>query len=177
MKVKVESEIAGLKLSIQKTKIMAFGPIISWEIDGETVADFIFLGSQNHWMVIAAMKLRCLLLGRKVMTNLDSISKSRVSTFLTKVRLVKAMVFPVVINGCESWTVKKAERRRIDVFELWCWRRLLRVPWTARRSNQSILKEISPEYSLEGLMLNLKLQYFGHLMRRADSLEKTLMLG
>ena len=128
-------------------------------------------------MVIAAMKLRCLLLGRKVMTNLDSISKSRVSTFLTKVRLVKAMVFPVVINGCESWTVKKAERRRIDVFELWCWRRLLRVPWTARRSNQSILKEISPEYSLEGLMLNLKLQYFGHLMRRADSLEKTLMLG
>ena len=128
-------------------------------------------------MVIAAMKLRCLLLGRKVMTNLDSISKSRVSTFLTKVHLVKAMVFPVVINGCESWTVKKAERRRIDVFELWCWRRLLRVPWTARRSNQSILKEISPEYSLEGLMLNLKLQYFGHLMRRADSLEKTLMLG
>ena len=123
------------------------------------------------------MKLRCLLLGRKVMTNLDSISKSRVSTFLTKVHLVKSVVFPVVMYGCENWTIKKAECRRIDAFELWCWRRLLRVPWTACRSNHSILKEISPEYSLEGLMLNLKLQYFGHLMRRADSLEKTLMLA
>ena len=120
---------------------------------------------------------RRFLLGRKVMTNLDSIFKSRDITLLTKVHLVKAMVFPVVMYGCESWTVKKAERRRIDAFELWCWRRLLRVPWTARRSNQSIIKEISPEYSLEGLMLKLKLEYFGHLMRRADSLEKTLMLG
>ena len=129
-------------------------------------------------MVTAAMKLkRCLLLGRKVMTNLDSILKSRDITLPTKVCLVKAMVFPVVIYGCESWTLKKAENRRIDAFELWCWRRLLRVPWTARRSSQSILKEISSEYSLEGLMLKLKLQYFGHLMQRTDSLEKTLMLG
>ena len=128
-------------------------------------------------MVIAAMKLRRLLLGRKVMTNLDSVFKSRDITLPTKVRLVKAMVFPVVTYGCESWTVKKAERQRIDAFELWCWRRLLRVPWTARRSSQSILKEISPGCSLEGLMLKLKLQYFGHLMRRVDSLEKTLMLG
>ena len=128
-------------------------------------------------MVIAAMKLRHLLLGRKVLTKLDSILKSRDITLPTKVRLVKAMVFPVVTYGCESWTVKKAERQRIDGFELWCWRRLLRVPWTARRSNQSILKEISPECSLEGLMLKLKPQYFGRLMRRADSLEKTLMLG
>ena len=128
-------------------------------------------------MVIAAMKLRCLLLGRKVMTNLDGILKSRDITLPTKVRLDKAMVFPMVMYGCESWTVKKAECRRIDTFELWCWRRLLRVPWTARKSNQSILKEISPGYSLEGLMLKLKLQYFGHLMRRVDSLEKTLMLG
>ena len=127
-------------------------------------------------MVIAAMKLRCLLLGRKVMTNLDSIFKSRDITFPRKVRLVKAMVFPVVMYGCESWTVKEAEHRRIDAFELWCWRGLLRVPWTARRSNQSILKEISPGCSLEGMMLKLKLQYFGHLMRRVDSLEKTLML-
>ena len=128
-------------------------------------------------MVIAAMKLRRLLLGRKVMTNLDSVFKSRDITLPTKVHLVKAMVFPVVTYGCESWTVKKAERQRIDAFELWCWRRLLRVPWTARRSSQSILKEISPGCSLEGLMLKLKLQYFGHLMRRVDSLEKTLMLG
>ena len=128
-------------------------------------------------MVIAAMKLRGLLLGRKVMTNLDSILKSRDITLSTKVRLVKAMVFPVVIYGCESWTIKEAKRQRIDALELWCWRRLLRVPWTSRRSNQSILKEISPGCSLEGLMLKLKLQYFGHLMRRADSLEKTLMLG
>ena len=144
----------------------------------ETVSDFIFGGSQitadgdcNHEIK------RRLLLGRKVMTNLDSIFKSRDITLPTKVRLVKVMVFPVVMYGCESWTVKKAERRRIDAFELWCWRRLLRVPWTARRSNQSILKDISPGYSLEGLMLKLKLQYFGHLMGRADSFEKTLMLG
>ena len=128
-------------------------------------------------MVTAAVKLRRLLLGRKAMTNLDSILKSRDITLPTKVHLVKAMVFPVVMYGCESWPIKKAERRRIDPFELWCWKRLLRVPWTARRSNQSILKEIIPEYSLEGLMLKLKLQYFGHLMRRVDSLEKTLMLG
>ena len=138
----------------------------------------LFFGApKSLQMVIAAMKLRRLLLGRKVMTNLDSILKSRAITLPTKVCLVKTMVFPVVMYGCESWTVKKAECQRIDVFELWCWRRLLRVPWTARRSNQSILKEISPGCSLEGLMLNLKLQYFGHLIRRADSLEKTLMLG
>ena len=138
----------------------------------------LLFGLQNHcrWCFSHEIK-RCLLLGRKVMTNLDSILKSRDSTWPAKVRLVKAMVFPVVMYGCESWTVKKAERRRIDAFQLWCWRRLLRVPWTAGRSNQSILKEISPEYSLEGLMLKLKLQYFGQLMRRADSFEKTLMLG
>ena len=181
MKVKVESEKVGLKLSIQKTKIMASGPTTSWEIDGETVetvADFIFLGSKITADSDCSHEIkRCLLLGRKVMTNLDSILKSRDITLPTKVHLVKAMVFPVVMYGCESWTVKKAERQRIDAFELWCWRRLLRVPWTARRSNQFILKEISPEYSLEGLVLKLKLQYFGHLMRRADSLEKTLMLG
>ena len=178
MKVKVESEKVGLKLNIQKTKIMASGPITSWEIGGETVADFILGGSKitadgdcNHEIK------RRLLFGRKVMTNLDSIFKSRDITLPAKVRLVKAMVFPVVMYGYESWTVKKAERRRIDAFELRCWRRLLRVPWTARRSNQSILKEISPGISLEGLMLKLKLQYFGHLIRRVDSLEKTLMLG
>ena len=144
----------------------------------ETVTDFI-LGEapKSLQMVTTTMKLRCLLLGRKAMTNLDSILKSRDITLPTKIRLVKAMVFPVVMYGCESWTIKKAEPWRIDAFELWCWRRLLRVPWTARKSNQSILKEISTEYSLEGLMLKLKLQYFGHLMRRADSLEKTLMLG
>ena len=163
-------------------KIMASGPITSWEIDGETVetlSDFIFWAPKSLQMVTAASHeiKRCLLLGRKVMTNLDSIFKSRDITLPTKVHLVKAMVFPVVMNGCESWTVKKAERRRMDAFELWCWRRLLRVPWTAGRSNQSILKEISPGCSLEGMMLKLKLQYFGHLMRRADSLEKTLMLG
>ena len=181
MKVKVESEKVGLKLNIQKTKIMASGPITSWEIDGETVetvSDFIFLGSKITTDGDCSHEIkRRLLLGRKVMTNLDSIFKSRDITLPTKVRLVKAMVFPVVMYGCESWTVKKAERRRIDAFELWCWRRLLRVPWTARRSNQSILKEISPGISLEGMMLKLKLQYFGHLMRRVDSLEKTLMLG
>ena len=157
---------------------MASGPITSWKIYVETVADFIFLGSKITADADCSHEIkRRLLLGRKVMTNLDSILESRDITLSTKVRLVKAMVFPVVMYGCESWTIKKAERRRIDAFELWCWRILLRVPWTARRSNQSILKEISPGYSLEGLMLKLKLQYFGHLMRRADSLEKTLMLG
>ena len=176
--MKEEKEKVGLKLNIQKTKIMASGPITSWQIDGETVADFIFLGSKimadgdcRHEMK------RFLLLGREVMTNLDSILKSRDITLPTKVCLVKAMVFPVVMCACESWTIKKAEHQRIDVFELWCWRILLRVPWTARRSNQSILKEISPVCSLEGLMLKLKLQYFGHVMQRADSFGKTLMLG
>jgi len=181
MKVKVESEKVGLKLNIQKTKIMASGPTASWEVDGETVetvSDFIFLGSKITADGVCHHEIkRCLLLGRKVMTNLDSILKSRDITLPTKVHLVKAMVFPVVIYGCESWTMKKAECRRIDASELWCWRRLLRVPWTARRSNQSILKEISPGISLEGMMLKLKLQYFGHLTQRADSLEKTLMLG
>ena len=165
MKVKEESEKVGLKLNIQKTKIMASGPITSWQIDGETVSDFIFWGSKITADGDCSHEIkRRLLLGRKVMTNLDSIFKSRDITLPTKVHLVKAMVFPVVMYGCESWTVKKAEHRRIDAFELWCWRRLLRVPWTARRSNQSILKEISPGCSLEGLMLKLKLQYFGHLM-------------
>ena len=165
MKVKEESEKVGLKLNIQKTKIMASGPITSWEIDGETVADFIFWGSKITADCDCSHEIkRRLLFGRKVMTNLDSILKSRNITLPTKVCLVKAMVFPVVMYGCESWTVKKAEHRRIDAFELWYWRRLLRVPWTARRSNQSILKEISPGCSLKGLMLKLKLQYFGHLM-------------
>ena len=168
MKMKVESVKVGLKLNIQKTKIMASGPITSWQIDGETmemVRDFIFLGSKMTTDGDCSHKIkRCLLFGRKAMTNLDSIFKSRDFTLPTRVRLVKAMVFPVVMYGCESWTVKKAEHQRIDAFELWCWRRLLRVLWTARRSNQSILKEISPEYSLEGLMLQLKLQYFGHPM-------------
>uniref|UniRef100_A0A4W2D5P2 Reverse transcriptase domain-containing protein n=1 Tax=Bos indicus x Bos taurus TaxID=30522 RepID=A0A4W2D5P2_BOBOX len=216
MKVKEESEKVGLKLNIQKIKIMASGPITSWQIDGETVSDFIFWGSKITADGNCSHEIkRHLLLGRKVMTNLDSIFKSRDITLPTKVHLVKAMVFPVVLYGCESWTVKKAERRRIDAFvlfiylffkfyfifklynivlvlpnikmnlpqvyidafELWCWRRLLRVPWTARRSNQSILKEISPGCSLEGLMVKLKLQYFGHLTRRVDSLKKTLMLG
>ena len=178
MKVKEESEKVGLKLNSQKTKIMASSPITSWEIDGETVSDFIFLGSKITADGDCSHEIkRCLLLGRKVMTNLDSILKSRDITLPTKICLVKAMVFPVVMYGCESWTVKKAECRRTDAFELWCWRRLLRVPWTARRSNQSILKEISPGISLEGMMLKLKLQYFGYLMRRVDSLEKTLMLG
>ena len=176
-----ESEKVGLKLNIQKTKIMTSGPITSWQIDGETmemVRDFIFLGSKITEDGDCSHEIkRHLLLGRKAMTKLESILKSRDITLPTKVHLVKAMVFPVVMYVCESWTIKKAECRRIDAFELWCWRRLLRVPWTARRSNQSILKEISPKYSLEGLMLKLKLQYFGHLMRRADSFEKTLMLG
>src|SRR5574340_1201494 len=161
--------------------IMASGPITSWEIDGETVetvADFIFLGSKITADDDCSHDIkRHLLLGRKVMTNPNSIFKSRDITLPTKVRLVRAMVFPVVVYGCESWTVKKAEHRRIDAFELWCWRRLLRVPWTARRFNQSILREMSPGCSLEGLMLKVKLQYFGHLMGRADLLEKTLILG
>ena len=156
MKVKEESEKVGLKLKIQKTKIMASGPITSWEIDGETVetvSDFIFWGSKITADVNCNHEIkRCLLLGKKVMTNLDSILKSRDITLPTKVHLVKAMVFPVVMYECESWTVKKAEHQRTDAFELWCWRRLLRVPWTARRSNQCILKEISPGCSLEGLM-------------------------
>ena len=178
MKVKEESEKVDLKLNIQKTKIIASGPITSLQIDGETVADFILGGSKSTANGDCSHEIkRYLLLGRKVMTNLDSILKSRDITLLTKVHLVKAMVFPIVMYGCESWTIKKAEHQRIDAFELWCWRRLLRVPWTARRFNQSILKEISSEYSLEGLMLKLKFQYFGHLMGRTDSLEKILMLG
>ena len=181
MKDKEESEKVGLKLNIQKTKIMASGRITSWEIDGERVeivSDFILGGSQITADGNCSHEIkRRLLLGRKVMTNLDSILKSRDIILPTKVCLVKVMVFPVVMYGCESWTVKKVECQKIDAFELWCWRRLLRVPWTARRSNQSILKEIISACSLEGLILKLKLQYFGHLMRRADSLEKTLMLG
>ena len=181
MKVKEESEKVGLKLNIQKTKIMASGPITSWEIDGETVkivADFIFPGSKITADGDCSHEIkRRFLLGRKVMTNLDSILKSRDITLSTKVRLVKGMVFPVVMYVCESWTIEKAERQRIDAFELWFGKRLLRVPWTVRRSNQSMLKEIGPGSSLEGLMLKLKLQYFGHLMQRTDSFEKTLMLG
>ena len=165
MEVKKESAKVGLKLNVQKTKIMVSGPIISWQIDGETVADFILGGSTITGDGDCSHEIkRCLLLGRKVMTNLDSILKNRDITLSTKVHLVKAMVFPVVMYGRESWTVKKAEHRRIDAFELWCWRRLLRVPWTASRSNQSILKQISPGCSLEGLMLKLKLQYSGYLM-------------
>ena len=181
MKVKEESEKAGLKLNIQKTKIVASDPITSWQIDGETmetVTDFIFLGSKITADGDCRHEIkRCLLLGKKAMTNLNSILKSRDITLSTKVRLIKAMVFPVVMYGCESWIIKKAECQSTDAFELWCWRRLLRVPWIARRSNQSILKEIGPEYPLEGLMAKLKLQYFGHLMRRTDSFEKTLILG
>ena len=168
MKVKEGSEKVGLKLNIQKTKFLASGPITSYQIDGETVEQWLTLfwgGSKITAGVDCIHEIkRCLLLGRQIMTNLDSILKSRDITLPTKVRLVKAMVFPVVMYGCESWTVKKAERRKIDAFELWCWRRLLRVPWTARRSNQSILKEISPGCSLDGQMVKLKLQYFGHLM-------------
>ena len=160
---------------------MASGPIISWQIDGETmetVTDFIWGGSKISPDGDCSHEIkRCLLLGKKIMTNLDRILKSRGITLPTKVRLVKAMVFPVVTYGCESWAIKRAGRQRTDAFELWCWRRLLRDSWTARRSSQSILKEISPGRSLEGLMLKLKLQYFGHFMRRTDSLEKTLMLG
>ena len=168
MKVKEESEKLGLKLNIQKTKVMVSGPITSWQIDGETtetVTDFTFLGYKIAANGDFSHEIkRHLLLGRKAMTNLDSILKSRDIILPTKFCLVKAIVFPVVMYGCESWTIKKAEHQRIDTFELWCWRRLLRVSSTARKSNQSILKEISPEYSLEGLMLKLKLHYFGHLM-------------
>ena len=181
MKVKEESEKVGLKLNIQKTKIMASGPITSWEIDGETVeivSDFTLGGSKITANGDCSHEIkRPLLLGRKFMTKLDSMFKSRDIILPTKICLVKAMVFPVVMYGCESWTIKKAEHQRIDAFELWYWRRLLRVPWSTRRSNQSILKEISPGCSLEGMMLKLKLQYFGHLLRRVDSLEKTLTLG
>ena len=165
MKVKEKSEKAGLKFNIQKMKIMASGPITSWQTDGETVTDFPFLGSKITADSDSSHEnKRRLLLGRKATTNPDSVLKSRDITLPTKIHIVKAMVLPVVMYGCESRTIKKAECRRIDAFELWCWRRLLRVPWTSKRSNQSILKEISPEYSLEGLMLKLKLQYFGHLM-------------
>ena len=181
MKVKEECENVGLKLNIQKTKIMASGPITSWQIDGETmeiVWDFILGVSKITADGDCRHKIkRHFLLGWKLMTNLDSILQSRDIILPTKVRLVKAMVFPVVMYGCGSWTIKKTESQRIDAFELCCWRRLLRVPWTARRTNQSILKEIHPEYSLEGLMLKLKLQYFGLLMWRTVLLEKTLMLG
>ncbi|KAB0340466.1 hypothetical protein FD754_023109 [Muntiacus muntjak] len=184
MKVREESEKLGLKLSIQKTKIMASGPITSWEIDGETMETltiFIFLGPKITAYGDCSQEIkRHLLLGRKPMIKLDSILKSRDITLPTKVHLVKGIIFPVVMYGCQIWTVKKAEHQRIDAFVLWCWRRLLRVPWTARisiQSNQSILKEISPGCSLEGLMLKLKVQYFGHPMRRADSLGKTMMLG
>ena len=160
---------------------MSCGPITLWQIDGkivEIVTDFIFWAPKSLQTVTCSHEIkRRFLLGRKVMTNLDSILKSRDITLLTKVCLVKTMVFPIIMCGCESWTIKKTEHQRVDAFELWCWRRLLRVPWTARRSNQSILKEISPECSLEGMILKLKLQYFGHLMQRVDSLEKTLMLG
>ena len=176
MKVKEESEKAGLKLNIQKM-ITASVPITSWQIEGETVeivTDFIFLGFKITADGDCSYEIkRCLLLGRKAMTNLYNILKSRDITLPTKVCLVKALVFLVVMYECESWTIKKAECQRIDAFELWCWRRLLRVPWTARRSNQSILKEINSAYSLEGLMLKMKLQYFGHLMRRTDSMEKS----
>ena len=184
MKVKEESEKVGLKLNIQKTKIMASGPITSWQIDGETMEtekNFILGGSKITADGDCSHEIkRRLLLGRKIYDQPKQhiIKQSHYfANKATKVRLVKAMVFPVVMYGCESWTVKKPEHRRIDAFELWCWRRLLRVPWIARRSNQSILKEISVEYSLEGLMLRLKLQYFGHLLRTTDSFEKTLMLG
>ena len=180
MKVKEESEKAGLKLNIQKTKIMASGPISSWQIEREkveAVIDLLYLGSKITVDGDYSHEIkRHLLLGRKAMTNPDSILKNRDITLPTKAHLVKAMVLPVVMYGCEIWTIKKAEHRRIDAFELWCWRRLLRVPWTAR-SNQSILKEINPEYSLDGLTLKLKFQHFGHLMQRTDSLEKTLILG
>ena len=177
--MKEESEKAHLKLNITKTKTMASSPITLWQTDGETVetvADFILGGPQITADGDCSHEIkRRLLLGRKAKTNLDSILKS--ITLPRKVHLLKVMVFPVVMYGCESWTIKKAEGRRMDAFELWCWGRLLRVPWTARRSNQSILKEINPEYSLEGLMLKLKLQFFGHLMERTDSFEKTLVLG
>ena len=186
MKVKEESEKVVLKLSIQKTKIMASSPITLWQIEKQWKqwqtlfwwgSKITVDGNCSHEIKRCLLFRRCLFFRRKAMTNLDSILKSRDITLSTKVRRIKVMVFPVVMYGCESWTIKKAEHQRTDAFELWCWRRLLRVPWTVRRSNQSILKEISPECSLEGLMLKLKLQYFDHLMQRADSFEKTLMLG
>ena len=181
MKLKEECEKSGLKLNIQKMNIMAFSPVSSWQIDGETmetVTDFIFLGSKITADGDCSHEIkRHFLLGRKVMTNLDSILKSRDITLPTKVHRVKATAFPIVMYRCESWTIKKTEHQRIDAFELWCWRRLLRVPCTARISNQSILREINLECSLEGLMLKVKFHYFGHLMWRADSFQKTLMLG
>ena len=180
MRVIEESKKPGLKLNIQKTKTMASGSPTSWQIEGEveTVTGFIFLASKITTDGNCSHEIkRHFFLGTKVMTNLDSVLKSTDINFLTRVCLVKAMIFPVVMCGCKSWTIKKTKCQRIDAFELWCWRRCLRVPWTARRSNQSILKEISPGISLEGLILKLKLQYFGHLMQRVDSLEKTLMLG
>ena len=180
-RVKEESEEAGLKLNIQKNKIMASSPITSWQIDGETIetmTDFILLGSKITVDGDCSHEIkRHLLLGRKAVTNLHNVLKSRDITLPTKIHLVKAMVYPVVMYRCKSWTKKKAECQRIDAFEMWCWKRLLRVLWTSRSSNQSILTEISPEYSLEGPMLKLQLQYFGHLMGKADSLEKTLVLG
>ena len=172
MKMKEESEKVGLKLNIQKNKFMASGPITSCQIDGETVPDFIFWAPKSLQMVTAAMKLRRLLLGRSVMIILDNILKSRDITLPTKVHIIKAMIFPVVTYGCESWIIKEAEHQRIDAFEMWCWRRLLRVPWTAKRSNQSILKEINPGCSLEGLMLKLKLQSFGILKEELTHLKR-----
>ena len=180
MKVKEESEKTDLKLNLQKIKIMASSPITSWQIDGETmetVTDFIFLDSKITADVTTAMKSRGLLLGRKAMTNLDSILKSRDITLPTKVCTVEAVVFPIVMYACASWTIKKAEGQRTAAFQMWCWRRLLSVPWTATGLDQSFLKEINPEYSLVKLLLRLKLRCFGHLMQRADSLEKTEMLG
>ncbi|KAF7240222.1 Neural cell adhesion molecule L1, partial [Varanus komodoensis] len=181
MRVKEESAKVGLKLNIKKTKIMASGPLTSWQIDGkemEVVTDFIFLGSKITADGDCSQEIkRCLLLERKAMANLDSILKCRYITLPTKVRIVKAMVSLVAMYGCESWTIRKAEGQRTEAFELWCWRRLLRVPWTARRSNRSVLEEINPDCSLEGQIVKMKLKYFGHLMRRKDSLEKSLMLG
>ncbi|KAF7247848.1 putative uncharacterized transposon-derived protein F52C9.6 [Varanus komodoensis] len=179
--VKEESTKVDLKLNIKKTKIMASSPLTSWQIDGEeieVVTDFIFLGSKITADGDCSQEFkRCLLLGRKAMANLDSILKSRDITLPTKMRVVKAMVSPVAMYDCESWTIRKADHKRIEAFELWCWRRLLRVPWTARRSNRSVLEQINPDWSLEGQILKMKLKYFGHLMRRKDSLEKSLMLG
>ena len=181
MKVKEKSGKVGLKLNIQKTKIVASGPITSWQIDGETMETVrLYFGGSSEITADGDCSheiKRHLLLGRKVMTNLDNLLKSRYISLPTKVHLLKGMVFPIVMYGCETWTINKAENQKIEAFELWCWRRCLRVPWTTRRSKQSILKEISPEYSLEGLMLKLKLQYFGHLMQRIDSFENTHMLG
>ena len=181
MQVNKDSAKLAWNSTLKKPKNVASSPTTSWQIEGgkvKTVTDFIFLGSRITADGDCSHEIkRRMFLGRKAITNLDSILKSTDITLPTKVRIVKAMIFPVDMYECESWTIKKAEHQSIDAFELWCWRRLLRVPWTARRSTQSILKEINPEYSLEGLMLKLKLQYFGHLMQRADSFEETLMLG